>query len=338
MEQALVNLAQTESSIPPLLIGLRQANDRLCVLLGQSPRDLVAELKEGRIPIGWPGPGRGHSGGSADPAARRAAGPAVTSPLSAPRSAWPRPISTRASPSPAFIGYAADDFATLFDSASFTAYVLPNFQWKILNYGRIRQQCPPAGGPPGGEDVSVPAGGAEGGPGSGRRPGRVRAIAPAIAKPGQGRGRRRALRGAGSWPSIGKAGSTSTACSPRNRPWSRSKTSSRSPTAISPWAGSLPCCQAFATRTVRFCRGCDQPVRASRLHGGQTPKRISNVRNVALKVHVEKNIGSGTLRIETGMLAKQAAGSCLVQYGETVVLDGRGLRPARGRAWPTSFR
>jgi len=38
------------------------------------------------------------------------------------------------------------------------------------------------------------------------------------------------------------------------------------------------------------------------------------------KVRVEKQIGAGILSIETGYLAKQAAGSCLVQYGDTVVL------------------
>ncbi|MDH3717478.1 MAG: polyribonucleotide nucleotidyltransferase [Planctomycetota bacterium] len=37
-------------------------------------------------------------------------------------------------------------------------------------------------------------------------------------------------------------------------------------------------------------------------------------------MRVEKRIGSSTFSIETGELAKQAAGSCLVQYGETVVL------------------
>ncbi len=39
-----------------------------------------------------------------------------------------------------------------------------------------------------------------------------------------------------------------------------------------------------------------------------------------MKVRVEKQIGQGVLSIETGLLAKQAAGSVLVQYGETVVL------------------
>ena len=39
-----------------------------------------------------------------------------------------------------------------------------------------------------------------------------------------------------------------------------------------------------------------------------------------MKVRVEKQIGRNTLSFETGDLAKQAAGSCLVQYGDTVVL------------------
>ena len=37
-------------------------------------------------------------------------------------------------------------------------------------------------------------------------------------------------------------------------------------------------------------------------------------------MRVEKRIGSSTFSFETGELAKQAAGSCLVQFGETVVL------------------
>src|SRR5574342_42099 len=36
--------------------------------------------------------------------------------------------------------------------------------------------------------------------------------------------------------------------------------------------------------------------------------------------HVERNFAGRTLRLEAGRLAKQAAGSCLVQFGETVVL------------------
>src|SRR6267154_2429857 len=36
--------------------------------------------------------------------------------------------------------------------------------------------------------------------------------------------------------------------------------------------------------------------------------------------HVERTFAGRALRMETGRLAKQAAGSCLIQYGETVVL------------------
>ena len=51
-----------------------------------------------------------------------------------------------------------------------------------------------------------------------------------------------------------------------------------------------------------------------------------------MKVRVEKQIGANVLSIETGLLAKQAAGSCLVQYGETVVLTACADGPPRSAA------
>ena len=48
-----------------------------------------------------------------------------------------------------------------------------------------------------------------------------------------------------------------------------------------------------------------------------------------MKVRVEKQIGANKLVIETGQLAKQAAGSCLVQYGETTVLCAVTTGPPR---------
>ncbi|HTM53098.1 MAG TPA: polyribonucleotide nucleotidyltransferase [Pirellulales bacterium] len=48
-----------------------------------------------------------------------------------------------------------------------------------------------------------------------------------------------------------------------------------------------------------------------------------------MKVRVEKAFGPLTLSIETGFLAKQAAGSCLVQLGETVVLTAVADGPPR---------
>ncbi len=44
---------------------------------------------------------------------------------------------------------------------------------------------------------------------------------------------------------------------------------------------------------------------------------------------VERQIGKNKLRIETGVLAKQAAGACTVQYGETVTLSAVASGPAR---------
>ncbi|HEY2882753.1 MAG TPA: polyribonucleotide nucleotidyltransferase [Pirellulales bacterium] len=48
-----------------------------------------------------------------------------------------------------------------------------------------------------------------------------------------------------------------------------------------------------------------------------------------MKVKVEKQIGASIFSIETGYLAKQAAGSCLVRYGETVVLAALASGPPR---------
>ena len=47
------------------------------------------------------------------------------------------------------------------------------------------------------------------------------------------------------------------------------------------------------------------------------------------KIRVEKQIGNAVFSIETGYLAKQAAGSCLVQYGDTIVLCASATGPSR---------
>ncbi|MCR9117555.1 MAG: polyribonucleotide nucleotidyltransferase, partial [bacterium] len=48
-----------------------------------------------------------------------------------------------------------------------------------------------------------------------------------------------------------------------------------------------------------------------------------------MKVRVEKKIGKETLSFETGLLAKQAAGAVVAQYGETVVLCATATGPPR---------
>jgi polyribonucleotide nucleotidyltransferase len=47
------------------------------------------------------------------------------------------------------------------------------------------------------------------------------------------------------------------------------------------------------------------------------------------KVRIERKIGDGVFVLETGFLAKQAAGSCLVQFGETVVFSAASTGPPR---------
>ncbi len=48
-----------------------------------------------------------------------------------------------------------------------------------------------------------------------------------------------------------------------------------------------------------------------------------------VKVRVEKQIGKHILSMETGLLARQASGAVLVQYGGTVVLSAVTTGPAR---------
>jgi NodT family efflux transporter outer membrane factor (OMF) lipoprotein len=142
VEQARANVAQTEASIPPLVIGLRQATDKLCVLLGQPAQDmsaLVPKLQFGNDAPIPTAPPQVAVGVPAEllmrrPDVRRALREAAAQSAQigvAQADFYPRfGVS-------GFIGYTADDIRLLFEANSFTGYVLPSFQWKILNYGRI---------------------------------------------------------------------------------------------------------------------------------------------------------------------------------------------------------
>jgi NodT family efflux transporter outer membrane factor (OMF) lipoprotein len=134
--QARSSLAQTESLIPPLAISLRQAGDRLCVLLGQAPHDLAGELGNGRIP--WAGP-EVAVGIPAELLLRR---PDVRQALRDVAAQSARIGAAEADYYPqigvtGFIGYAASDIRRLFAEKALTGIVLPTFSWRILNYGRI---------------------------------------------------------------------------------------------------------------------------------------------------------------------------------------------------------
>lgn len=134
--QARSSLAQTQSSIPQLEISLRQANNRLCVLLGQPAQDLMPALAQGPIPSAPPEVAVGI------PAHLLQRRPDVRQALHevAAQSAQIGVAEADFYPQigvTGFIGYAASDIRRLFAEQSFTGLILPNFSWKILNYGRI---------------------------------------------------------------------------------------------------------------------------------------------------------------------------------------------------------
>src|SRR5262249_32542540 len=134
--QAKSLLAQNESLIPFLEIQLRQANNRLCVLLGVPPNELAATLGTAAIPEAPP---QLFVGIPADLIRRRPDLRAAERQIAAQNAqigvaeaAW----------YPAFfingtIGFEAKDLGRLFDAKSMTGQIGPSFQWNILNYGRI---------------------------------------------------------------------------------------------------------------------------------------------------------------------------------------------------------
>jgi NodT family efflux transporter outer membrane factor (OMF) lipoprotein len=136
VKQARSSLAQTESSIPPLVIGLRQANNRLCVLLGLPPQDLVLSFPEASIPAAPPRLAVGipaellHRRPDVRRALREAA--AQSAEIGVAEADFYPQIGVTG-----FLGYTASDLRRLFAENSYTGLILPNFQWKILNYGRI---------------------------------------------------------------------------------------------------------------------------------------------------------------------------------------------------------
>ena len=136
VRQARSSLSQTESLIPPLITGRRQAANQLCTLLGVPVANLADELSPAGIPkpplevaVGIP----------ADllrrrPDVRRAERQVAAQSARigvAEADLYPR-LSING-----FVGFVADDFKDLFTSKSFTGLFFPTLQWNVLNYGRI---------------------------------------------------------------------------------------------------------------------------------------------------------------------------------------------------------
>ncbi len=137
VHQAKSNLAQTESLIPSLIVGRRQANNQLCTLLGLAPSDLASRFAPAPIPTA---PATVSVGIPADllrrrPDIRRAEREVAAQSARigiAEVDLYPQFSMT------GFIGYTARDLKDLFAAANLTGFILPNFQWNVLNYGRIR--------------------------------------------------------------------------------------------------------------------------------------------------------------------------------------------------------
>jgi NodT family efflux transporter outer membrane factor (OMF) lipoprotein len=130
------NLYDTLALKEQLEVGLRQANNQLCVLLGIPVRDLLPELGLGPIPMPPPEVAVGMP---ADllrrrPDLRRAER------LVAAQSARIGIATADLYPRISLIGalgYEAENFRDLFNSRSFFGTIGPSLRWDILNYGRL---------------------------------------------------------------------------------------------------------------------------------------------------------------------------------------------------------
>ena len=139
VQQAKTVLEETQALIPRLETGLRQANNRLCVLLGSPPRDLIQELLDaGKIPNTPPEVAVGIP---ADLLRRRPDIRRAERELAAQSE---RIGIAESDLYPHFslngvIAVQAEDFNNLFHTpGSIFASAGPAFRWDILNYGRLQ--------------------------------------------------------------------------------------------------------------------------------------------------------------------------------------------------------
>src|SRR5262245_43931015 len=134
--QATQNLADTEALLPPLEISLRQANDRLCLLLGIPMDDLTKRIGAAPIPVP---PTDVAVGIPADLIRRRPDVRAAERRLAA-QSAQIGIAEANLYPTLAIngvIGYMSGNIKELFNDQSIFGRWGPSLQWNILNYGRL---------------------------------------------------------------------------------------------------------------------------------------------------------------------------------------------------------
>jgi len=136
LEQATSQLAQTEALIPQFEKRLRQANDRMCVLLGIPAEDLMKKLGGAAIPTTSPDIVVGIPADllTRRPDVRRAERIAAAQCEQigiAEAELYPAIAITGT------VGFDAARFSNLFKDRSFQGSIGPGFQWNVLNYGRL---------------------------------------------------------------------------------------------------------------------------------------------------------------------------------------------------------
>jgi NodT family efflux transporter outer membrane factor (OMF) lipoprotein len=136
VNQGKSDVASSEALIEQKLIALRQTTNRLCLLLGIPPENLLPKLGEGQIPTAPP---EIVVGVPADllrrrPDVRRAERHAAAQNAEigvAISELYPH-ISITGS-----MGWLSSDFKGLFSGRAFRGNIGPEFTWNILNYGRL---------------------------------------------------------------------------------------------------------------------------------------------------------------------------------------------------------
>lgn len=139
VQQAQLNLSQTEAQIPPLEIAVRQANNRLCVLLGTPPKDLSAMVGEAPVPSSAPDVAVGMP---ADLIRRRPELRKLER-LVAAQNEQIGIAMAQLYPHMGIggqIGYQTSKLANLFNDQSIFGQWGPFLQWNVLNYGRLWNQ------------------------------------------------------------------------------------------------------------------------------------------------------------------------------------------------------
>jgi NodT family efflux transporter outer membrane factor (OMF) lipoprotein len=136
VNQGQSDVSTTEALIEQVEISLRQATNRLCILLGLPPEDILQKLGDAPIPLAPP---EVAVGVPADllrrrPDVRRAERQAAAqcALIGVAEADFYPAISLNST-----FGWSAEQFKDLFAHGSFHGTVGPSFRWEILNYGRI---------------------------------------------------------------------------------------------------------------------------------------------------------------------------------------------------------